>query len=203
MAPEANEAGLAFRRCGLSSVGGNSLRLTQQTIRHFARASLALALILGCARSASADLTAFIGATTDPGTRATRGLAVGIGLVIVGFEFEYAQASGDDEEEFVCLSGGAECKPSLSTGMANVLLQTPRGLGPVQVYGTIGGGVYRERFEATDETDTAFGSNVGGGAKINLLGPLRLRVDYRVFRLGGDTARKTPKRFYVGANLAF
>jgi opacity protein-like surface antigen len=85
----------------------------------------------------------------------------------------------------------------------NVLLQTPRGVAPLQVYGTIGGGVYRERYAATDETDTGFGTNVGGGVKFDLVGPLRIRLDYRVFRLTGDTLNKTPKRFYAGANLSF
>jgi opacity protein-like surface antigen len=169
-----------------------------------ARVTCALALLLATGAPAEADITAFLGATTSPGTRTTQGVAVGAGLIIIGFEFEYSQAGGDDETEPACqLPGRAECKPSLRTGMGNVLLQTPRGLGPVQVYGTVGGGLFRERFEGAGESDTGFGSNVGGGAKINLLGPLRLRVDYRVFKLSGDAVHKTPKRFYVGANLAF
>jgi opacity protein-like surface antigen len=168
------------------------------------RLACAFGMLLATGSQAEADITAFLGATTSPGTRTTQGVAVGAGLIIVGFEFEYSQAGGDDETEPACqIPGGDECKPSLRTGMANVLVQTPRGLGPVQVYGTIGGGLFRERFEGDDESDTGFGSNVGGGAKINLLGPLRLRVDYRVFRLSGDAVHKTPKRFYVGANLAF
>jgi opacity protein-like surface antigen len=163
----------------------------------------ALGMLLATGAPAEADITAFLGVTTSPGTRTTQGFAVGAGLIIIGFEFEYSQAGGDDETEPGCLVPAGECKPSLRTGMGNLLLQTPRGLGPVQVYGTVGGGLFRERFEGADESETGFGSNVGGGAKINLLGPLRLRVDYRVFRLSGDAVHKTPKRFYVGANLAF
>ena len=172
--------------------------------RLMTRALLATGLVLGSWSTAAADITAFLGATTDPGTRTTKGIAVGAGLVIVGFEFEYADAGGDDENEPACLEGGSgECKPSLKTGMVNVLLQTPRGVAPLQVYGTIGGGVYRERYAATDDTDTGFGTNVGGGVKFDLVGPLRIRLDYRVFRLTGDTLNKTPKRFYAGANLSF
>jgi opacity protein-like surface antigen len=172
--------------------------------RSITRALLAVAVVLCGWSPAAADITAFIGATTDPGTRTTKGVSVGAGLVIVGFEFEYAEAGGDDENEPACLPGGSgECKPSLRTGMVNVLLQTPRGIAPVQIYGTVGGGLYRERYEATDETDTGFGSNVGGGVKFNLVGPLRIRLDYRIFRLTGDTVYKTPKRFYAGANLTF
>lgn len=176
-------------------------------MRLLTRALLTTAILLCGWSTASADITAFIGATTDPGTRATRGVAVGAGLIIVGFEFEYADAGGDDENEAACQpsvpGGGEECKPSLRTGMVNVLLQTPRGITPFQIYGTIGGGLYRERYAATDETDTGFGSNVGGGVKFTLAGPLRIRLDYRVFRLSGDTVYKTPQRFYAGANLAF
>ena len=39
-----------------------------------------------------------------------------------------------------------------------------------------------------NNSQTNFGSNIGGGAKINLVGPLRLRVDYRVFNLHGIAA---------------
>ena len=42
-----------------------------------------------------ADLTAFLGTNTTPSRRATRGLAIGMGLLIVGFEFEYASTDED------------------------------------------------------------------------------------------------------------
>jgi len=45
--------------------------------------------------------------------------------------------------------------------------------------------------------------NLGGGAKIHLVGPLRLRLDYRVFNLQGTPRYETYHRFYVGANLRF
>ncbi len=70
-----------------------------------------------------------------------------------------------------------------------------------QFYGTIGGGFYRERLG--DETETSFGTNFGGGAKVTLAGPFRLRVDYRVFNLRGGAVHKTPQRFYAGINLRF
>ena len=53
----------------------------------------------------------------------------------------------------------------------------------VQLYVTIGGGYYRIRYESIDVQDSGFGTNVGGGVKIDLVGPLRLRLDYRVFKL--------------------
>ena len=70
--------------------------------------------------------------------------------------------------------------------MGNLLLQTPIPIGRFQPYFTIGGGLYRERVDAIDRQETSFGSNIGGGAKITLTGPLRVRVDYRLFNLRGD-----------------
>ncbi len=46
-------------------------------------------------------------------------------------------------------------------------------------------------------------SNFGGGAKIKLVGPLRVRLDYRVFKLQGSPLYETYHRFYAGANLSF
>ena len=39
--------------------------------------------------------------------------------------------------------------------------------------------------------------------KISLAGPLRLRLDYRVFTLQGDALHSKPQRFYAGLNLKF
>jgi len=39
--------------------------------------------------------------------------------------------------------------------------------------------------------------------KIRLIGPLRARFDYRVFRLRGEPLYDVVHRFYVGANLNF
>jgi hypothetical protein len=177
---------------------------------------LALLLLLGAPHPARADLTAFIGglfrtetALDDLGstTRSTHGLAVGFSLIIVGLEFEWSQTGGDDLGDGRCGTIGdprVACAPALATGMGNVLLQTPRGLLPVQLYGTVGAGVYRARNEVLDDNDYGVGTNLGGGVKIELIGPLRLRVDYRVFNLsGGDLGDSTPQRIYVGANLAF
>jgi len=51
--------------------------------------------------------------------------------------------------------------------------------------------------------NTGFGTNVGGGVKIDLVGPLRVRLDYRIFKLGSDAVYGTSNRFTVGANIAF
>ena len=141
--------------------------------------------------TAFADITAFIGINGTPSQRTVRGLAGGIGLVIVGFEFEYANTSEDT----------LEAAPGLKTYMVNGLLQTPIPIAGLQFYGTAGGGIFQERLD--DLTETNFGMNVGGGVKANLIGPLRLRLDYRVFTLRGAPRHSKPQRFYAGLNLKF
>lgn len=138
---------------------------------------------------ASADITAFLGTSLTPGGRLARGAAVGTGLVVVGFELEVAQLLEQTSE------------PSLTTGMVNVLLQTPLEVSRTQFYATTGVGLYRERFAAYQETSTA--ANIGGGAKIRVTGPLKLRLDYRLFRLRGEPFRPTVHRLYAGATLGF
>ena len=150
---------------------------------------LAAGLLLAAAPHAVADATVFIGSTTTPNARQARGFAVGGGILAFGFEFEYS----DTREE---LEDGA---PSLRTGMGNVLLQTPVAIFGVQPYFTTGAGLYRETLGT--HQDTSFGFNTGGGAKITLIGPLRLRVDYRVFKLGSDALYSPAHRIYVGLNL--
>ncbi len=152
---------------------------------------LAVLAPLLAARPAAADATAFLGFTTSPTNRSARGFAVGVGLLIVGFEFEYASTTEDP-------TSGA---PSLRTGSVNGLLQTPIAIMRMQFYGTAGGGVYREVLGTAGETNVAF--NTGGGVKISLFGPIRARVDYRVFKLSGSPLYPHPQRLYVGLNLKF
>ena len=154
-------------------------------------AAAVLLLLLVTATPALADATVFIGSTTTPANRAAKGVAVGVGLLIVGFEFEYAD-TGEALEEVA---------PSLRTGMGNVLLQTPFPVAGMQFYVTTGGGAYRERLGELQETH--IGINTGGGVKVSLLGPIRARLDYRVFKLRGEPLHSTVHRVYAGLNLAF
>ena len=88
--------------------------------------------------------------------------------------------------------------------MFNGLLQTPIPIARMQFYGTIGGGALpRVAVDRPDDDETNFGSNIGGGAKISVVGPLRLRVDYRIFNLHGTPRHTNVQRLYVGANLKF
>ena len=156
-----------------------------------ARLLLFGALVFSTASNAWADATLFVGTATAPSNRTTRGFAIGAGLLIVAFEFEY----GDTVEDQV------DAAPSLRTGMGNLLIQTPFAIAGFQPYFTTGGGVYHESL--ADISETNFGINNGGGVKISLIGPIRARIDYRVFNLRGSPIEDTVQRWYVGLNLKF
>lgn len=145
--------------------------------------------------AAAADVTAFLGLSPTPSTRLARGVSAGMGLVIVGFEFEAATVAADV----------VEGSPSLTTGSVNVLLQTPLEVSRAQFYATTGGTVYRETLDdpAAPRRETHVGANLGGGVKLRLAGPLKLRLDYRLFRLRGAPIAPTTHRFYAGATLGF
>lgn len=165
--------------------------LTHSCISRAIQVVIVAIVLLATATPASADLTAFLGITPTPENRTMRGFSGGFGLLIVGFEFEYANTPEDDQDPL----------PGLRTWSGNVLVQTPLDVGGVQLYGTGGFGAYTEELRDVSETSTAI--NLGGGAKIKLVGPLRLRVDYRLFKLQGSPLHPTYHRVYAGANLRF
>lgn len=154
-------------------------------------AAAVLLLLIVSAAPVFADATVFVGSTSTPANRPVRGLAFGVGLMVLGFEVEYAK-TGETL---------GEAAPSLQTGMGNVLLQTPVPIAGIQFYLTTGGGLYRERLGTNQLTHV--GLNAGGGTKISLLGPVRARLDYRVFRLSGEPLHPVVQRVYAGLNLAF
>lgn len=157
------------------------------------RTTLVALLTLGIAAAtpapAAADITAFLGFSPTPERRSVKGFAFGVNMLVLGFEFEYANTAENE------LDGA----PGVRTGMINGLVSTPTSR--AQLYLTAGGGFYREGFR--DFTETGFGTNFGGGVKMGLAGPLKLRLDYRIFALRGDPLYRSPKRFYAGVNLAF
>ena len=153
--------------------------------------ALAAGLVLAMASHALADATLFLGSTTTPAARQVRGFAIGGGILVLGFEFEYSDTREDPED----------AAPSLRTGMGNILFQTPVAIAGFQPYFTTGAGAYREALNG--ESETQLGGNAGGGVKMRLAGPLRVRFDYRVFRLRGEPRHEVVHRIYVGANLAF
>lgn len=157
-----------------------------------ATALLAMAGLMAAPTAAYADITAFLGVGHRPETRAAKGVAFGISLIAVGFEVEYSDISEKDKTDALA--------PRLRTGMVNAIVQTPTS--GAQVYATAGVGLYRENLRADyQETSTAF--NIGGGIKMGLFGPVKLRVDYRLFTLRGEPIAKTVHRVYAGLNTSF
>ena len=151
-------------------------------------ALLSLVIIVASASPARADLTAFWGVSPSPTTQSVKGFAVGFSFLVIGFEGEYSNTTEDQ----------GTAAPGLRTGMINGLVQTPT---KTQFYLTAGGGFFREYLGTAAET--SFGTNIGGGVKISLVGPLRLRLDYRVLNLRGTPVTAHPQRFYAGANISF
>lgn len=157
----------------------------------------AAALLLAFAAPARADATLFLGRSRNSSatpsapsvSQGVKGAAFGIGLLVVGFEVEGAIHTEDP----------VKAVPGLKTGMGNVLVQTPTG--NVQLYATAGGGLYQETVGTSSETN--FATNIGGGIKFGVFGPLRLRADYRLINLRGTPHYNTVQRFYLGASLKF
>lgn len=162
-----------------------------QTLGRPSRLVAAALLVLAAASPARADVTAFVGVSPTPHNHGARGFSVAAVLLILGVEFEYSRISEDEIERL----------PSLRTWSGNVLVETPVEVAGMKFYATTGTGGYREQQGDAQETHVAL--NVGGGAKIRLVGPLRVRVDYRVFNLKGAPINSTYQRFYAGGNLAF
>jgi hypothetical protein len=155
------------------------------------RGLLAVFLLLGSALPARADLTIFAGLQSAPTLRPTTGISLGFGLLIVGWEVEIARTSERRDE----------LAPSITTGTGSVYVQNPVPISGVQLYALAGAGLYRERLDvAYQQTDVHVA--LGGGAKIALAGPLKLRLDYRFFKLRG-ALEPNPQRLYAGLALAF
>ena len=149
-------------------------------------------LALAAAVPARADATAFIGANTTPANRAVRGFAVGAGLLIVAFEFEYASTSSDDRDRRAVAQdrdAATSCCRRRSASSASSRTSRPARASSASGSARI--------------TETSFAPNTGGGVKMSLVGPLQLRVDYRVFKLGNGALYSPAHRVYAGLNLKF
>ena len=151
-------------------------------------ALLALVALVAKPAPAAADATAFYGFSPTVSTRSTTGFSIGVSLLIVGFEFEYGHINEDSPK----------VAPGLTTGNFNVLVMTPT---KFQIYATAGGGLGHETLLATN--DNFFETNIGGGVKIPIVGPFRVRIDYRALHLTGTPIQKNVQRFYAGINFAF
>lgn len=147
-------------------------------------------------REARINATAFAGAAMTPDPHVAIGIAVGLRPrpTPVSLEFEYSRSGSDP----------AEGVPAIVTFSGNVLLQFPVQASRYQFYGTFGVGVYGLSLDSkSSEPDGVW--NFGGGAKITIAGPLKLRVDYRAFRLAPIPREyhSNEHRLYLGIVAGF
>ncbi len=155
------------------------------------RLALPILLLLVSAAPARADLTVFAGLQSGPSVRPATGIGLGFGLLLVGWEVEIARASQQLDD----------LSPSVASGTASVYVQNPIPISGVQFYAIAGAGLYRERLDIGYEQVDAHIA-LGGGAKIGIAGPLKLRLDYRYFKLR-DAIAPDAQRVYAGLTLAF
>ena len=148
-------------------------------------ALLSLALLIPS--RAFADFTAFLGVNPTPVNRPVRGFSGGAGLPHRRLRVRVC------EHERGRGAVGAEA--------ADLHVQRPRAdAGSHRRHAVLRYRRRRRRYRERlfDFTETHVGYNIGGGIKMSLAGPLRLRFDYRVFTLKGEPRHTNPQRFYVG-----
>ena len=116
------------------------------------------------------NATIFTGFVPTPAVRPTMGFAFGGGIAPTGFELELARTGSR-------LSKGA---PALQTFMVSFFGSFPIPVKRLRVYGIGGIGLWNEQFEDGHGAGE-FGKNLGIGALYEIAGPLKARLDYRVF----------------------
>lgn len=148
--------------------------------------------------SARADVTMLVGPMLVGGPRPSVGVAYSYCPSVVGFEIEYLGTLG-----------GVSAADSPAGGIFASLIVQPATTSNLQFFAIGGFGIWSEKFANGDGTGGLDAKNIGGGVKIRLAGPLRLRLDYRLFVLGdlqdGDRGPTTkyPQRFSAGLQLVF
>ncbi len=147
-------------------------------------------------RESPVNVTAFAGVAMAAGPHVAIGVAVGVrprpGPVSI--EFEYSRSRSDPPAGV----------PAIVTFSGNLLVQLPIRPSRFQFYGTFGVGLYVLLLDhRSSEPNDA--RNFGGGVKITLAGPLKLRMDYREFRLAriGGEDHSNEHRFCVGIVTGF
>src|SRR3990172_2498522 len=89
---------------------------------------------------------------------------------------------------FLGFSPTPESRPTRGfAGGISLLVMTPTS---TQLYLTAGAGFFREALAGTSETSV--GTNIGGGVKLDLIGPVQIPVDYLLFDLPGAPRHRAP-----------
>ena len=127
------------------------------------------ALCLGTAAPAYADLNLFAAVSTPTGP--SFGWSFGRADEPVGFEVEYAG-----------LPSSRDTRRSIGTFGASAIIQLPPMDNGARWYGTVGLGMYGLSLPNGDGSGGET-RNAGLGVKLPLDGRLKIRIDYRYFRL--------------------
>jgi hypothetical protein len=167
----------------------------------FVRAGLVIVALVASDVRARADATVFMGVMTAGSPRPAIGFSVGLCPEVFGcFEIEIAGTIG----------AATSTRSSAGGINGSFIIQSPRPVHGVQFYGIAGVGLYGETYEGGVGSGEVSAKNFGGGTKIGLRGPLKLRLDYRVFVLGdapdaatGVVVHQHPQRVSVGLSVAF
>jgi hypothetical protein len=149
---------------------------------------------------ARADGSVLVGATIAGSARPTVAVSFGHCPSLVGFEIEYSSSLGS----------GTVASPIVGTITGNVIVQSKLTVRGLQFYGSGGIGLAGETTADGVGSGEVFTRDIGGGVKIGIAGPLRLRIDYRVFLLGDapDATRgfgvyRHPQHVSAGRSVAF
>src|SRR5690606_25954591 len=147
--------------------------------------------------SARADATVLIGLTSVDTVRPPFAFSFGYRPSAVGVEVEYLTTKPGDYS-----AGGS---------FGSVIVQRLT-IAQAHIFVVAGAGVWGAGFEAGKRTRLCSAVTVGGGALLHVTGPLKLRPDYRLFRLGEvskeeigaiSPSRKHPQRIAAGLSVRF
>jgi len=179
---------------------GSSDRHWSLAMRHAVFCLIAVALSTAAAVAQTPEspvnVTALTGVAMAPSAHAAIGVAVGVRPrpSPVSLEFEYSRSRSDP----------AVGVPAFVTFAGNLLVQLPLPPARFQFYVTFGVGLYVLSLN-NHSSEPNDARNVGGGVKVTLAGPLKLRLDYRSFRLApiGGEYHSNEQRLYVGLVAGF
>lgn len=146
----------------------------------------------------AADAAVLLGLMTLNGPRPAIGVAIGHAPSVAGFEIEYLATLG---------RGSAD--QSVAGGIFGNLIVQPVMIGNLQPFAIVGLGIWGETFADGAGTGVSGAKDIGGGIKVRLADPLKLRLDYRLFLVGSapDASRlpstTRPQRISAGLHVVF
>src|SRR5262249_49137925 len=143
--------------------GGDAMR------RLFIQANLVSVFLAAGAMPAAADATAYLGVMTAGGPRLAVGFAYPHSPWMVGYEPGLMTAVGPATSK----------QSSVGAFSASVIVQPRSTIHGFQLYGPAGFGLYGEVYDHGGSGEV-LATNIGGGARVGLAGPLKLRLDSRL-----------------------